>query len=173
VGKEDPISFLKDAFPCKFHGIKIVPTSEAETESIILYLKSKDSSGYDEIMSKILKAHASPISRPLSHIYNHTLYTGGFPDHLKISIVKLLFKKGEKTSMTNYRLICLLTVSSKVMEKVMYNRLSHHMHINNVLVPEQFGFRQGELQKMLPLSQQTVYSNLLTKKCMLGEYSVI
>jgi hypothetical protein len=30
VGKEDPMSFLKDAFPCKFHGIKIVPTSEAE-----------------------------------------------------------------------------------------------------------------------------------------------
>jgi len=29
VGKEDPISFLKDAFPCKFHGIKIAPTSQA------------------------------------------------------------------------------------------------------------------------------------------------
>jgi hypothetical protein len=30
VGKEGPISSLKDAFPCKFHGIKIVPTSESE-----------------------------------------------------------------------------------------------------------------------------------------------
>jgi hypothetical protein len=29
VGKEDPISFLEDSFPCKFHGIKIVPTCEA------------------------------------------------------------------------------------------------------------------------------------------------
>jgi hypothetical protein len=29
VGKEDPISFLKDAFPCKFHCIKIAPTSQA------------------------------------------------------------------------------------------------------------------------------------------------
>jgi hypothetical protein len=25
----------------------------------------------------------------------------------------------------------------------MYNRLSHHMHTDNVLVPEQFGFRKG------------------------------
>jgi hypothetical protein len=41
VGKEDPISFLEDAFPCKFHGIKTVPTSEAEIKSIILSLKSK------------------------------------------------------------------------------------------------------------------------------------
>jgi hypothetical protein len=26
----------------------------------------------------------------------------------------------------------------------MYNRLSHHMHNNNILVPEQFTFRQGK-----------------------------
>jgi hypothetical protein len=25
----------------------------------------------------------------------------------------------------------------------MYNRLSHHMQTNNILVPEQFGFRKG------------------------------
>jgi hypothetical protein len=25
----------------------------------------------------------------------------------------------------------------------MYNRLSHYMHTNNILVPEQFGFRKG------------------------------
>jgi hypothetical protein len=37
--------------------------------------------------------------------------------------------------MTNYRPIPLLTVFSKVPEKVMYNRLSHHV---------QFGFRQGK-----------------------------
>jgi hypothetical protein len=30
VGKEDPFSFLKDAFPCKFHGFKVLLTSEAE-----------------------------------------------------------------------------------------------------------------------------------------------
>jgi hypothetical protein len=26
----------------------------------------------------------------------------------------------------------------------MYNRLSHYIHTNNILVPEQFGFRQGK-----------------------------
>jgi hypothetical protein len=46
--------------------------------------------------------------------------------------------------MKNYRPISLLTVFSKVLEKVMYNRLSHHKHTNNILVPEQFGFRQGK-----------------------------
>jgi hypothetical protein len=108
VGKGDPIYFLKDSFPCKFHGIKIVPTSEAEIKSIILPLNSKNSSGYDEIMRKILKAYASLISQPLSHIYNHSQCTGIFPDCLKISLLKPLFKPGGKTSMTNYKPISLL-----------------------------------------------------------------
>jgi hypothetical protein len=51
-------------------------------KSIILSLKSKNSSGSDEITGKILKACAS-LSQPLSHIYNHSLYTGVFPDTLK------------------------------------------------------------------------------------------
>jgi hypothetical protein len=46
--------------------------------------------------------------------------------------------------MANYRPISLLTVFSTVLEKVMYNRLSHRMHTNNILVPKQFGFRQGK-----------------------------
>jgi hypothetical protein len=45
--------------------------------------------------------------------------------------------------MANHRLISLLTVLCNVLEKVMYNRLGHHMNTNNVLVTEQFGFRQG------------------------------
>jgi hypothetical protein len=62
VGEYDPIYFIKHAFPCKFHGIKVVPTYDAEIKSIILSLKSKISSGYDEIISKILKAYESLIS---------------------------------------------------------------------------------------------------------------
>jgi hypothetical protein len=44
--------------------------------------------------------------------------------------------------MANYRPFSLLTTFYKVLEKVMYNRLSHHMQTNNILVPEQFGFRK-------------------------------
>jgi hypothetical protein len=89
-----------------------------------------------------MKPCASLISRPLNHIHNHSLYTGIFRDRPKISIVKLLFKKGDKTSMTNYRPISLLTVFTKVLEKIMCKSLSNHMNNNNILVPEQFGFRQ-------------------------------
>jgi hypothetical protein len=86
-------------------------------------------------------ACASLISLSFRRISNHSLYTGVFPEYLKVSIVKPLFKKGDKTSMTNYRPISLLTIFSKVLEEVM---LIHYMHTTSILVPEQFGLRQGK-----------------------------
>ncbi|PNF23822.1 hypothetical protein B7P43_G15913 [Cryptotermes secundus] len=143
MGNENAFSFLKDAFPINFPSIKIIPTSEAEIKNIIHTMKTKNSSGFDEVTSKILKACSDLISCPLTHICNHSLYTGIFPDRLKISIVKPVFKKGDKYSMTNYRPISLLSTFSKILEKVMYSRINQHMHCNNILVPEQYGFRKG------------------------------
>jgi Notch-like protein len=134
---------LKDAFPEGFPSINIIPTTETEIESIIHSLKSKNTSGYDEIRSKILKACSSVISRPLSHICNHSVHTGIFPGHLKISVIKPLYKKGDKASVTNYRPIALITTFSKVFEKVICSMLSHHIQMKNILVPEQFCFQKG------------------------------
>jgi len=54
----------------------------------------------------------------------------------------------------------------------MYSRLSHHMHTNNILVPEQIGFGQGKSTDNAAF-KLTVYLNILTKICMLGECSVV
>jgi hypothetical protein len=53
----------------------------------------------------------------------------------------------------------------------MYNRLSHYMHTNNILDPEQFDFRQG-LSIENAAFNPTMSQNLLTKKCMLEQYFV-
>jgi hypothetical protein len=137
--KGDAISFLKDSFSENFTSIKIIPVTATEIKSIIHSLKPKNSSGYDEI-SKILK---TCVRLPLSFICNHLLHTGIFPDCLKIAVMKPLHKKGDKYNMTNYRPLSLLPIFSKVLEKAMHSRLSHHLYTNKILVPEQHAFRKG------------------------------
>ena len=91
----------------------------------------------------MLKACASRINQPLSYIYNHLLYAGIFPDHLRIAVVNLLYSKGDKTSRTDHKPFSLLTIFSKILEKAMHSGLSQHVHTNNKLVTEQCGFRKG------------------------------
>jgi hypothetical protein len=72
------------------------------------------------------------------------LLSGVFPDRLKFAVVKPIHKKGDKTSLANYRPISLLTSSSKVVERVMYNRLVNHLTKYSIINPNQYGF-QGNL----------------------------
>jgi hypothetical protein len=75
--------------------------------------------------------------------YHKPIYTGTFPDRLKIAVVRSLYKKRDKTSMTNYRPVSLLTSFFTVPEKVMHIRLRQHLNTNNILVTEQYGFKKG------------------------------
>jgi len=62
---------------------------------------------------------------------------------MKFSVIKPIFKKGNKMNLTNYRPISLLTSFSKVFEKALFNRLTAHFNTNKLLVRNQFGFRKG------------------------------
>jgi hypothetical protein len=64
-----------------------------EIEKIIKSFKSKDSRGYNEISTKILKISSPFISSPLNYICNKVLIKGIFPDRLKFFIIKPLYKK--------------------------------------------------------------------------------
>ena len=79
---------------------------------------------------------------PLTYITNKVLSTGVFPERLKYSEVKAVYKKGDTTSFSNYRPISLLTSFSKIIEKIIFKRLSCHLNDNQILVNEQFGFRE-------------------------------
>jgi len=98
--------------------------------------------GYDEISSRILKRSAPYVSSPLIFICNKILSTGVFPERLKFTEVKPLFKKGDPTDCLNYRPISLLTSFSKVIEKIIYKRSYCYLIDNNILVKEQMGFRE-------------------------------
>jgi hypothetical protein len=53
---------------------------------------------------------------------------------MKFSIVKPIFKKGDRKNITNYRPISLLTSFSRVLEKALYIRLTEYYYNNNLLL---------------------------------------
>ena len=69
------------------------------------------------------------------------LLSGTFPTRLKVFEVKPIFKKGDKNVISNYRPVSLLTSFSKIFEKVIYNRIYHHINHNHILADNQVGFR--------------------------------
>ena len=55
------------------------------------------------------------------NIFNLSLNTGIFPDRMKVAKVIPIFKKGKKSSISNYRPISVLPCFSKILERMMYN----------------------------------------------------
>ena len=58
-------------------------------------------------------------------------------------VLDFVFKTDDKTKLTNYRPISLLSCFSKILEKIVYHRMIKFTDKNAVFSPYQFGFRPG------------------------------
>ena len=80
--------------------------------------------------------------KPLTHVLNLSLLSGTFPDELKVANVVPIFKSGDAQVFTNYRPVSVLPVFSKILERIMYNRLLSFLNKHKVIYDYQFGFRE-------------------------------
>ena len=119
----------------------MTPTDKNEISLIISSLDSHKSSGPNSIPVKILKLLKNDISQQLSDIFNMSFSTGQFPSVLKIAKVIPIHKKQSRVDYTNYRPISLLSNIEKIIEKLMYKRLSNFLDINNLIYSLQSSFR--------------------------------
>ena len=119
------------------------PVNEECIANYIRKLKNKSSYGYDNISNKLIKSAGHILVKPMTIIVNQSLHTGIYPSQLKLSLVKPLFKNGNKTQFNNYRPISLLPSLSKIFEYVIFDQLLHYYIENNLLSMEQYGFRPG------------------------------
>ena len=78
----------------------------------------------------------------MRYIFNLSIEKGIFPDQYKIAKVTPLFKKGDNALMDNYRPISVLPCFSKILERIIYNRLYSFFSENNILYKKQFGFQK-------------------------------
>ena len=134
-----------------------IPQSQRSFE---MYLKESDNSfeevkiaffsskcgkspGFDEINYDIVKQNFNSLLVPLKCIFDLSLRSGTFPDKMKIARIIPVFKSSDTLLMTNYRPISVLPCFSKMLERIMYNRLYKYLTENNLLYCKQFRFQKG------------------------------
>ena len=115
--------------------------TDEELKTAYFSLTNNKSLGYDEISANVIINTFKNISKPLRYIFNESLSQGIFPEKLKIARITPIFKSEDETSVSNYRPISVLPCFSKIIERIMYNRLYTFLCENNILYEKQFGFQ--------------------------------
>ena len=72
-----------------------------------------------------------------------SLQKGYFSEELKIARVTLTYKADDVNEIGNYRPISGLPCFSKILEKIIYNRLFKYLTTHEILYKKQFGFQKG------------------------------
>ena len=143
----------------------ILDATEEEMCNIVKNLKVC-SSGWDDISAKVVKSTINCIAAPLLHVVNLSLTQGVFPSELKIAKVIPLFKSGDKMMLSNYRPVSILPLFSKIVERLMYNRLLSFINKHKILYSYQFGFRLDHSPNLALILLVDKISNALEN----GEY---
>ena len=117
------------------------PTTSFEVFNLISGLKNTKSNGKDNISAYFLKVAAKVIAALLAQLFNYSFLLGIFPASLKIAKIEPIYKSGDKSDVSNYRPISILSPISKILEKLIHVRSINFFNKHSVLLPIQYGFR--------------------------------
>ena len=125
----------------KLHNISVSPKM---VKKVIMNLDLSKTSGPDCIPVAVLKNCEPELSYILAELFNKCLKESCFPDYWKVSSVVPVFKNvGERSTAKNYRPVSLLSVISKVFEKLVNNRIVEQLEKCGLFSDFQYGFRSS------------------------------
>ena len=114
-------------------------------KEIITKLDSSKMSGPDCVPLVVLSKRETQLSYILAELFNMCLKESCFPDCWKVSSVVPVFKNvGERSTAKNYRPVSLLSVVSKVFEKLVNNRIADHLEKCGIFSDFQHGFTPSQ-----------------------------
>ena len=145
----------------------IKPVTCDEIKKIIINL-NEGAPGYDDVTAKCIKCICDNVLEPLVYLTNLSFNDGIFPCELKIAKVCPLYKANDSMLFSNYRPISLLSIFSKIYEKLMCNRLLKFLKKNAILYKYQFGFQDNHSTYMALL----IMIDNITKALDKNEYAV-
>ena len=110
--------------------------------SVIQQLKNGKAPGPDKIPIMLLKDATDLISQTLTMIFNSSLRKGVFPEIWKVAKVTPIFKSGSRSEANNYRPISLVSVFSRVLERIVHRQTYEYFKGTNALTMIQSAFQK-------------------------------
>lgn len=134
--------------------LRLVPSHRC-----LLALNTTKSKGIDGISPKILSRCASALFQPIHHLFIQCLIHHSLPSEWRIHLISPIPKSGDLSSVTNYRPISLLCVISKVLERLIYDKIIDF--VSTSISNNQFGFLQSRsTTQQLLLFLDTLHTSL-------------
>ena len=153
-------TYLQDRVKQSFCVYQVDPN---EINTIIDDLKDNGNK-VNSIATSALVGSKHIISPIICHLINLFVQQGYFPDELKHGCITPLYKNGDREKVNNYRPICSLSPLSKIIEKVINNRMLAFLDKFNIFSKTQFGFRKNMGTESALLTFIDNIQNVLNKK---------
>ena len=112
--------------------------SDLDVYNVLVGLDTTKAMGPDGIPPIVLSTCASALYKPLHYLFSMCLNSGYLPFEWKLHKVTPIYKSGDRCQIKNYRPISLLCNTSKVLERLIYNKIIDH--VISYVKPVQFGF---------------------------------
>ena len=118
--------------------------NEGEILKIIRALNINKAHGHDGISIRMIKICDESLLKPLLILFKNSLKFSYYPDIWKKSNIIPAHKKNDKQLLNNYRPISLLPIFGKIFEKIIFNRIYDFLLKEELLNPNQSGFRPSD-----------------------------
>ena len=92
----------------------------------------------------MLKICDDTICKPIKLIFKQALTPSMFPSEWKKGNIVPCYKKGDKQNIQNYRSVSLLPICGKIFGRLIFNEMYSFFLANNLLAPNQSGFKSGD-----------------------------
>jgi len=101
-----------------------ISITEEDVYNVLINLDTSKAMGPDGILPVVLSKFTSVLCKPLHHLFCLTLKYGYLPRNWKIHNIIPIFKSSDPMQVKNYRPIILLSNTSKVFERIIYNKIN-------------------------------------------------
>ena len=108
------------------------PPTREEIKKAIMQLKVGKSPGTDGIPAEVYQHGGEAVLDKLLDLFTNCWENGTLPQDLRDAVIVSLYKnKGEKSDCSNYRGITLISIAGKFLARVLLNRLTPTIALEN------------------------------------------